>query len=150
MDDQRVEMDTRKASLLLANGDSLEGLVFLSHYKKHDSAPETVGELINREAFMPLKAEKGTLLLNVEQVLAVKVARKGEIDESVEGLGIRHRVKVRMSDGKVVKGDFVVDLPAEACRVKDYLNLPDRFFRLYMDDGSILYLNRHFILNVRD
>ena len=149
MEEQRVEMDRRKASFLLSDGESLEGVVFLSHYKGHDSRPESVGEHLEREGFMPLMTADRTILLNVERAVAVKVGREGEVDRNFEALAVRHAVTVRMWDGRTITGDLFADLPEEACRVKDYLNQPGRFMRLFLEDG-VVYLNRKFVLTVSD
>lgn len=149
MDDRRVEKDYCRISLLLADNSTLDGVVFLSHYKDHNSAPESAGELLNRAAFIPVNGPDGIVLVNVEKIVKATVPRRGELEENAETLGVRHMVNIRMLDGSSVKGEFLIDLPEESCRVKDYLNKPDRFFRL-IPEGSVLYVNRHYILSVMD
>ena len=149
MEDRRIAKHTCKISLLLADKSTLDGVVFLSHHKDHDSVPESVGELLNRAAFIPVSVPDGIVLVNVEKIAKATVPSRKELYENVEILGTRHKVDIRMLDGSTIEGEFLVELPEDSCRVKDYLNLPDLFFRLILGD-EVLYVNRHYILSVMD
>lgn len=149
MNDQRIDMVEKKVSLHLADGSTMEGFVYLSHYKCHDSRPESVGDLLNREKFIPLKGTGRVVLINVERITAARVDRQGGEDNDMEDLGIRYPVTIRTVEGKEIRGDFIVDLPEEACRVKDYLNQEKLFLRLSIPEG-VVYMSRHYILSVAD
>lgn len=105
--------------------------------------------LLNRESFIPVSGPNVVVLVNVTKIVKAEVPLNGELDENAEILATRHNVGIRMLDGSFVKGDFLIELPEEYQRVKDYLNQPVRFLRLIQGD-FIFYLNREYILSVVD
>ena len=149
MEDRRIVKATRRISLLLADKSTLDGMIFLSQYSDHNSAPESVGDLLNRKSFLPVNGPDGITLVNIEGIILATTLRREELDENTEAMGVRYSVKIQIMDSSTVTGELLVELPEESCRVKDYLNLPDRFFRLIHGD-KVIYINRHFILTVTD
>jgi len=149
MEDRRIAKDTLTISLTLADKSTMGGTVFLSQHKGHDSKPESVGDLLNKSEFIPVNEPDGISLVNVEKIVLAVVPSRQELDESADICGTRHMVQLRMLDGSSIREEILVELPEEANRVKDYLNQPDRFFRLIRGD-SVLYVNRHYIVSVRD
>ena len=149
MDGQKISKEIRTVRLTLADGRMFDGELFLNHYEIRHAGPQRVGDLLNGDvAFLPVRVAGETLLVNVEQIMSARVATEVELDELMT-LGERSTVEVVTHSGEPVVADLYVNLPSGSCRVTDYLNQPQRFFT-FVALKEVLYLNRRFVLAVRD
>ncbi|HKK01581.1 MAG TPA: hypothetical protein VJ955_05390 [Desulfuromonadales bacterium] len=149
MGDQKISKAIRKVRLTLADGRSLAGEIFLNLYEVRHAGQQRVGDLLNGDvAFLPVRVDCETLLVNVEQILSARVAAADELDELMT-LGERYTVEVVTLSGDPIVADLYVNLPSGSCRVTDYLNRPQRFFT-FVALKEVLYFNRRFVLAVRD
>ena len=149
MEEHRISKDMRKAGLTLVDGTTIEGQVFLSEYRGHDSGPQRVGELLEDESFIPIKLNGEVVLVNVEQIRIVRIESEGEVDNLMT-LGVKHSVRISMGDPEAtISGEIYANAPSPNCRVKDYLNLPNRFIRLIAED-RVIYINRRYVTIVSD
>ena len=149
MDDQKISKAIRQVRFTLADGHTLVGEVFLNLYEMRHAGPQRVGDLLNGEVlFLPVRVAGETLLVNVEQILSARVAAAAELDDLMT-LGERYTVEVITLSGEPVVADLYVSLPSTSCRVTDYLNQPQRFFT-FISTKEVIYLNRRFVLAVRD
>jgi len=149
MDSQRISKETCRVLFSLADGREIWGEVFLNLFGARHDGPQRVGELLNGdEVFIPVKAEGGTLLIHLFQLVSAQVEAASELDELMT-LGAHYHVKVQTVLGQDLKAEVYVDLPEGDRRVKDFMNRSQGFLRFLVDD-QVLYLNRNFIVSVQD
>ena len=149
MDERRVEKDTQPVMLELSDGSQLAGEFFLRRFEAHHEGRQKVGDLLNDSlAFIPFNTGEGVVLLNVSELVSIRVPLETEADDLMR-LGQKYAVRFRMKQGTDLEGEIYVNLPMESSRIKDYLNQPVRFFALFRPD-AVVYLNRRFILTVMD
>jgi hypothetical protein len=148
MDDGRIQKSTRKTNLVLSSGRRIRGDVFVGLYDPHHSGPQRVGELLNENlAFLPVRTDKGVVLVNRAHIVSAALPADRERDDLVR-LGKRYEVRVTTTCGDL-RGAVFVNLPDVATRVADYFNQPIRFLPLFQA-RTVIYLNREFVLLVRD
>ena len=149
MEEQKIAKNRRQVIFTLADGSEVQGEVFLSLYEAHHQGSQRVGELLNgEEVFLPVKTANGTVHLNVANIIKAITPEDAELHELMM-LGKKYTVRITTLHGEAIEGDIFVDLPQDRSRVSDYLNRPERFFRLFMP-GHIVYVGARFILEVRD
>lgn len=149
MDEQRLEMNSCPVNLLLATGDELNGEVFLQLVGAHGVGGQRVGELLNgSDCFLPLRNDDKVTLVNLRQVVAIRVAANMEADDLTR-LGDHHQVEVSTSVGQRFSASIYVNLPNHRGRVKDFLNQHQRFLPFFVDE-QMVYLNFRFIVQVED
>ena len=149
MEEHWISKDIRKVDLTLENGTVIEGQVFLNEFRGHDSGPQRVGELLEDEYFIPIKINGEVVLVNVQQIRIARIKSEGEVDNFMM-LGVKHNVRINMGDPEaIVTGEIYANSPSPNCRVKDYLNLPNRFIRLFTTD-QVIYINRQYVTMVSD
>lgn len=149
MAEQRIVKMTRKVLITLLDGRQLSGEVFLGLYEAHHSGHQKVGELLNgADDFIPFKTSDAVFLLNIAQILMVETSKEEELDELMT-LGKQYPVQVSLLHSKELTGEAYVDLPDETCRVRDWLNQPIAFLRLFLPD-QIIYVNRRYVISVQD
>lgn len=148
MDERRIQKAIRHARLVLSDGREIRGDVFVGLCDPHHLGPQRVGELLNEEApFIPVKTEKGVLLLHRVHIVSVTLPANRERDELI-ALGKRYAVRVTTTHGDL-RGAIFVNLPEASTRTRDYFNQPLRFLPLFQS-RTVTYLNREFIVLVQD
>ncbi len=149
MDERKISKEVRQILLTLDDGQEIRGEVFLNLHDIHHAGPQRVGDLLNgTDQFIPVRTAEGTRLYHLRHLAAALVPAGGERDELMT-LGERYAVHLTTLHRREVECELFVNLPPEACRVKDYLNQPLRFFRFFLPE-HVLYLNRDYLLAVRD
>ncbi|MGE4543166.1 MAG: hypothetical protein AB7D06_03550 [Pedobacter sp.] len=149
MEEQKIAKNRRQVIFTLADGSEVTGEVFLSLYEAHRQGSQRVGELLNGEdAFLPVKTADGTVHLNVANIIKASTPADDERHELMM-LGKKYTVQITTLHGEAIEGEIFVDLPQDRSRVSDYLNRPERFFRVFVP-GYIVYVGARFILEVRD
>lgn len=149
MEEQKIAKNRRQVIFTLTDGSELESEVFLSLYEAHRQGSQKVGELLNGEdAFLPVKTDDGTVHLNVSNIVKAITSEDAERHDLMM-LGKKYAVRITTLHGETIEGDIFVDLPLDRSRVSDYLNRPERFFRVFVP-GHIVYVGARFILEVRD
>jgi len=149
MDDVRIDKNTRHIELLLADGSHVEGEVFLSLYGARHSGPQKVIDLLQETSlFLPIKTSTGTILVNRQQIMTVRVAADTELDELMT-LGHKRHLRIHTRDRQEIEADIYVDMPTGFGRVMDYLNQPMKYYTFFVPD-YVLYIHPQFILSVQD
>ncbi len=149
MDEHRIIKKTQPVTLELSDGSRVEGEVLLGLYEVRHTGRQEIGDLLNESlAFIPVNTAKGTLLVNTSQIEAGSITLKRERDELMT-LGKKHAVHLKTTRGREMAGEVSVNLPEDACRVKDDFNQPLLFFPLFQPP-SIGHINRDSILSVLD
>jgi hypothetical protein len=135
----------------LAEGLVIQGDVHLQPRVAWRDGPETPLELLNRaEAFFPMSLTHGDVVFVAkEQVAALAYAEVVTFDDPERKVAARTLpLEVMMVGGAEHRGIAVGELPPAKARVLDFLNAPERFFRLLTDEGT-LCLNRRFVRAAR-
>ncbi len=150
MNQFKIEKKVRKVSFHLTDGSQVDGEVFLSLSEEGQAGPQNLGELLNdRDHFIPVKTEKGIFLLNLTHVVQAKTVLERELDESMWG-GSGFSIALKMEIGGAIEGDMFVSINHEKFgRVKDYVNQPITFFRLFQNE-HIVYVNQKYIYSIHD
>lgn len=135
----------------LAEGLVIQGDVHLQPRVAWRDGPETPLELLNRaEAFFPMSLTHGEIVFVAkEQVAVLAYAEVVTFDDPERKVAARTLpLEVMMVGGAEHRGIAVGELPPTKARVLDFLNAPERFFRLLTDEGT-LCLNRRFVRAAR-
>jgi len=151
--DYRIPMNRLSIQLRLADGSEKNADIFLHTVSDSHSGPETVDEFLNGpRSFIPclLTESSDPYLCNKEMILSVEGVEDGEVilrDAGSEPTAV-HRVRIGLAGGRRFEGDLQVWLPAESCRVSDFLNAADQFFPVHREDGTVTYVHRKFVEDV--
>ncbi len=141
------------ASLLLTQGVSRPGQIFVMERVPHHDGPETVLELLNRAegffAFRPAEDDE-VLLVSKVQTVALSVDRQAPIADPARLSAARMLgVEVVLAGGSTIGGWASVELPQQQARLLDYLNAAqDPFFAVWTH-AATHYVNRAHVLYAR-
>jgi hypothetical protein len=139
--------------LLLTQGVSRPGQIYVMERVPHHDGPETVLELLNRPegffAFRPVEDDE-ILLVSKVQTVSLSVDRQVPITDPVRLSAARMLgVEVVLVGGATLGGWASVELPAQHSRLLDYLNAShDAFFAVW-SHASTHYVNRAYVLFAR-
>jgi hypothetical protein len=149
--EHRIKTDVRRVSFYLSNESLIDGEAFLSKESVGNSRSQNIGDLLREtDSFFPVKTPEGVILLNPAQIVYAKLSRREEEDELMRlGTAIQH-VSVDTVLSKPLEGEICINLPEGLDRVQDDINEAGKpFVRLFQTD-IIIYINRKFILSIRD
>ncbi|HYC52695.1 MAG TPA: hypothetical protein VEB19_16400 [Gemmatimonadaceae bacterium] len=149
MSEYRIEKLKRDVSVQLANGQRLEGQMFLRPVSRHRARSEDPLELLNDvEPFFPLMLANGkAMLVSKSGVALVETAIEDE-DQDLTALG--YLVEVTLTDGSTCRGSVFVERQPGRQRLYDFLNAwPSRFMTVVNTDKVIL-VNTQTIAHVRE
>lgn len=131
----------------LANGERLEGSVFLDYIDPIHRGEQTLLDKFNDDsAWFPLATARGLEMVNRETVWLVEPGDGISAEQVRRETSVVFRteqVTLRLPDGTVVEGRIAMDLPDEFSRVSDFLNFPEDFCALETDEGPVLVAKRH-------
>lgn len=148
--DYRIPMNRLPVVLRLSDGTQKRADIFLHTTSDTHSGAETADEFLNSaRAFIPclLTETSDPFLCNKETIVSMGEIEDGPYvlrEEGSEPTAI-HRVRVRLSGGVTAEGDLHVYLPAENCRVSDFLNSSEPFFPIRTAPGRVTYVHRKFV-----
>lgn len=135
----------------LAEGLVILGDVHLQPRVAWRDGPETPLELLNREeGFFPMSLPHGEVVFVArDQVAVLAYGEVVSFDDPERKLAARMiPLEVMLVGGAEHRGVAVSELPPTKARALDFLNAPERFFRLLTDEGT-LCLNRRFVRAAR-
>jgi len=141
------------ANLLLTQGVSRPGHLFLMERVPHHDGPETVLELLNRPegffAFRP-RGDGEVLLVSKVQTVSLSVDRQAPIADPARLSAARMLgVEIVLAGGSTLGGWASAELPQEHARLLDYLNASrDSFFAVWTH-AATHYVNRAYVLYAR-
>lgn len=141
------------ANLLLTQGPSRPGQIYVMERVPHHDGPETVLELLNRPegffAFRPA-ADDEILLVSKMQTVTLSVDRQAPIADPARLSAARMLgVEIVLASGSTLGGWASAELPQQHARLLDYLNEPhDPFFAVWTH-AATHYVNRAFVLYAR-
>ncbi len=149
MDENRafaVPINRLEITVQLRNGVPIEGEIYLEHVTQDLSAHQKlVLFLENNNAFFPIKvaASGRTEFINKKnvQIFEVVVADGQDTAYFANLFMLSIPIVAHFSDGSMVQGDLMAEVPKEKARLSDCLNLSTGF--LCIKSGSRMrYINR--------
>lgn len=148
MSELRTPTVALAAEVLLSDGRTLLGRIFVPSAASRHSGPTRPGEWMNDGVlffpFLPDSSEPGgtgaSVILNKQQVLVVSVPADADVTASSLVPGGHERRVLIECGGRRLEGTLLIDLPEEHCRVLDYLNYPEPF--LTLRDSELHHLVR--------
>lgn len=141
------------AHLLLTQGVSRPGQIYVMERVPDHDGPETVLELLNRRegffAFQPSE-DDAVLLVSKGQTVILSVDRQAPIADPARLSAARTLgVEVVLASGNTLGGWASVELPEQHARLLDYLNASyDPFFAVW-SHTTTHYVNRAYVLYAR-
>ncbi len=141
------------AHLLLTQGVSRPGQVYVMERVPHHDGPETVLEMLNRpEGFFAFRPTEGADVLLVSKVhtISVSVHRQAPISDPARLTAAKLLgVEIVLAGGSTLGGWASSELPAHHQRLLDYLNAThDAFFAVWTH-ASTHCVNRGHVLYAR-
>lgn len=141
------------AHLLLTQGVSRPGQIYVMERVPDHDGPETVLELLNRrEAFFAFRPNEddAVLLVSKGQTVILSVDRQAPIADPARLSAARTLgVEIVLASGSTLGGWASVELPGQHARLLDYLNASyDPFFALW-SHTTTHYVNRAYVLYAR-
>lgn len=149
MSEYRIEKHRRSLHILLTDGNTLEGEVFLQPATRHRSRPEEPLDLLNdAEPFFALVRNGETMLVAKASVARAETSYQSEGELDIVALGVF--VEVTMTDGTVCNGCIFVESRTGRPRLLDYLNSYRNRFLPVVDAQQVLLVNTNTIAHVRE
>jgi len=141
------------ARLLLTQGVSRPGQIYVMERVPHHDGPETVLELLNRPegffAFRPAEDEE-ILLVSKVQTVSLSVDRQAPIADPARLSAARTLgLEVVLAGGATLGGWASVELPEQHARLLDYLNASEEAFFAVWSHAATHYVNRAYVLFAR-
>ena len=150
MSEYRIEKLKRQVTVLLNDGSSLEGEIFLRPLSRYRPRPEEPSELLNDvEPYFPLLVRPGeAVILSKSGVASVETSLEEGEDQEFTALGLR--VEITMVNGIKRTGSVFIEARAGRERLFDYLNaFPSRFMPV-VDARRLHLVNTQSIAHVRE
>lgn len=151
MADYRVEKERREATLMLSNGLSVHGCVFLSPESATGRRREGIKEVLNSEnGFFPFEVrEHGTphtALYHREHVVFLTIP-PGEESSEEPGYDVAttQSVAILLADGRRLNGRVRMYCPPGRDRLSDYARSPEVFRYLECHDCTYIVNTRHVV-----
>ena len=143
--DYRIEKVRRAVELTLANGQRLEGDVFVQFTARYRAGPADPLDLLNDdESFLPLVIDSGDAYLVQKAQIAVVGTRLPEGDDAVDRALVGMNVELTLIDGSTHIGSLFLEVRATRQRLIDALNdLSTPFLALFTADQLRLVNRRH-------
>lgn len=144
-----LALDVRRIPVVLpsASEGPLEAVVFLP-FVDPPGSPGLIGRLNDKDAFVPVMVDDKIRLL-AKASIAMLACREAppELSEIERFLARTQALRVRLRGGASVSGTASVFLPDDRSRLSDFLNLPERFFHLATESGTVI-VNKDWIESV--
>jgi hypothetical protein len=140
----------QKATVFESRGSKLEVNFHLRQIAEKHSGRETILDILNsKTSFIPLEDLKAgeILFLNKSEMVRVtlyerEIAPEVKIPQEVP-------VRVKLKNGELLLGNFLIDMPPARSRVSDYLNYSPQYLYLCKKEGDLI-LNKAYIHSVKN
>jgi hypothetical protein len=147
MSEYQVEKQKVSVTIFLVDGQTRDGVIFLSPYSSFHSGPQTLFDLMSEEEpFVPFVGNDGSfLLINKVQISHLKYQKEEDDDQPV--LGTPLEVTVSFTNSRQLSGTVVLEVPEGKSRLIDFMNSNQDFFGLSCDDGDYV-VNPNIIIEI--
>lgn len=145
----RVEKLRRRLTIVLTDGERLEGDVFLRPLSRYRARPEEPADLLNdAEPFFAFDRDGEAMLVAKANVARVETTVDGDDAFDVVSVGVP--VEVTLADGAVCSGSIFVESPSDRPRLLDFLNTFRGHFLPVIDAQQVQLVNTKTIAHVRE
>ncbi len=124
----------------------LSGVIHLQLMARHHSGPETSVDLLNRdELFFALVLEgEQPVFVAKSQVLFLKLPSQPAIEDPDRASAARRiELEIELSDGTLLEGIVMIELPPDRLRALDFLNSAPEFFALWTTEAVRVISRNH-------
>jgi hypothetical protein len=146
----KIEKLKQKAKIFESRGTRLEVNFHLRQIAEKHSGRETILDILNSKTdFIPLEDLKvgEILFLNKSEIVRVELHER-ELAREVK-IPLEVPVQVKLTNGEILLGDFLIDMPPARSRVSDYLNYSPQYLYLCQNKGDLI-LNKAYIHSVKN
>lgn len=146
MSEYQVEKQKVSVTIELIDGQTRDGVIFLSPYSSFHSGPQTLIDLMSEEEpFAPFVGDEGSfLLINKAQISHIRYEKAAD-DKPV--LGTPLDVTVTFTNSRQLTGTVVLEVPEGKSRLLDFMNSNSAFFELECD-GADYIVNPKIIIEI--
>jgi hypothetical protein len=145
----RVEKLRRRLTIVLTDGERLEGEVFLRPLSRFRSRPEEPADLLNdKEPFFAFNHDGSAMLVAKSSVARVETSVAADEELELSSLGVA--VEVTLTDGATCAGNIFLESRSERPRLLDFLNSFQGHFLPVVDAQQLLLVNTKTIAHVRE
>jgi len=145
----RVEKLRRHLSIVLADGERLQGDVFLRPLSRYRSRPEEPADLLNDpEPYFALVSDGSAVLVSKDNVVRAETHFEADDDLEVASLGVP--VEVTLTDGSRCSGSIFLESRSDRPRLLDFLNSYHGRFVPVIDARQVVLVNTRTIAHVRE
>ena len=140
----------QKATIHESGGSTLEVNFHLRKIAEEHSGSETILDILNsKTSFIPLEdlTASGVLFLNKSKVVRVALHERDLVQEI--NIPLEVPVEVKLTDGEILVGNFLINMPPARSRVSDYLNYSPQYLYLCQEKGDII-LNKAYMHSVKN
>lgn len=145
----RVEKLRRRLTIVLTDGERLEGDVFLRPLSRYRSRPEEPADLLNdAEPFFAFDHGGAPMLVAKSNVARVETTMGSDDEFEVASLGVP--VEVTLTDGATCAGSIFLESRSDRPRLLDFLNSFRGHFLPVIDAQQVVLVNTNTIAHVRE
>lgn len=145
-----IRKSKRKATIRGGDGWKLDVHFFLRQQAEEHSGRELIIDLLNSKAgFIACDdyLTKEILFVNKSRIMCLELEGQDLLEETLLSPAIS--VRLELTNGEVLEGVFLVELPPERSRLSDYLNFTPQFLYLCREEGDLI-LNKSYVLSARE
>jgi hypothetical protein len=146
MREYQVEKQKVAVSIELVDGQTRDGVIFLSPFSSFHSGAQTLLDLMcEEEPFVPFVADDGKfLLINKVQISHLRYQK---VDDDKPVLGTPLEVTVTFTNSRQLSGTVVLEVPEGKSRLLDFMNSNRDFFGLECEDDDYV-VNPNIIIEI--
>lgn len=143
MSDYRIQKVQHHVEVTLANGQRLEGAIFLQAFARFRAGPELPLDALNDgDLFLALRLDSGEVVLVQKAQIAVVQTDLPEDDTEASVVGMR--TEFALANGTTCSGSIFPELRADRPRLVDFLNdTPLKFIPLFAAEHLLLVSRAH-------
>jgi hypothetical protein len=151
MSDLRIEKKRIEATIMLSNGSSIQGCVFVSSFNATQTGPESVKDLMNDgPGFFPIEVIEGDHLtihlVNRQHVLFVTLGSDDELRREPDyDVATRRAVSLLLDNGATLDGYVAVSRPRGRDRLSDHTRWSEPFWYLDVPPTTLIVNASHVI-----
>ncbi|MCK5680664.1 hypothetical protein KAI46_07635, partial [bacterium] len=146
----KIEKLKQRAKIYESRGLRLEVNFHLRQIAEKHSGRETILDILNsRVSFIPLEDLKTgeILFLNKSEMVRVELHER-ELAPEIK-IPLEVPVQVKLTNGEILFGNFLIDMPPARSRVSDYLNYSPQYIYLCQKKGDVI-LNKAYMHSVKN
>ena len=145
MSDYRIEKVRHRVELTMANGQRLEGDIFLQAFARFRAGPEEPLDVLNdADGFLALVLATGELLVVQKTQIAVVATALPPSDDTADTGVLGMRVDIALVNGEMRSGSVFPEVRADRPRLVDFLNdTPLHFLALFAAEQLLLVSRAH-------